>query len=226
MATHTTLRMRRPSPPRDDEDGVAGNERLTGLVGALLVPLLAVEGVTIVYIGRLINVHMYLGMLLIAPIGLKLATTGYRFVSYYAGRSAYRRKGPPPTPLRVLGAALVPITVLMLASGVALMFAGPSDRHVLLPVHKVSFIVWVAFAAVHVLAHLGGAARSVSAESGHPLRQDRAVGPIARRRARLAVITATLLVGVILGLVSVPQFGPWQHRHHDDGAQSARLDSR
>ena len=106
-----------------------------------MIVLLAVEGVTIVRIGQLITLHMFLGMLLIGPIALKLASTGYKFVGYYSGRESYRRIGPPPIGLRALGPAVVITTVVMMLSGVVLLLAGPSSRDSVLPIHKVSFIV-------------------------------------------------------------------------------------
>ena len=58
--------------------GTDGNERLTAIVGALLLVLLAVLGVTIIRIGQLLWLHLFLGLLLIGPVALKLASTGYR----------------------------------------------------------------------------------------------------------------------------------------------------
>ena len=69
--------------------GTAGNEQLTAATGVVLLVGLAVLGVTIVRIGSLLNVHMFLGMLLIGPVALKMASTGYRFVRYY---TANRRR--------------------------------------------------------------------------------------------------------------------------------------
>jgi hypothetical protein len=132
--------------------GAESNERLTASGGAILIVLLAVEGVTIVFIGQLITVHLFLGMVLLGPIALKMATTGYRFFSYYGGRPVYRRKGPPPMPLRLLAPLVVASTLLVMVTGVALLLDGPSSRSSLLPIHKVSFIVWVALTAVHMLA--------------------------------------------------------------------------
>ena len=48
--------------------------------------------------GGLVSAHMFIGMVLIPPVLLKLASTGYRFVRYYTGSQAYRAKGPPPLP--------------------------------------------------------------------------------------------------------------------------------
>ncbi|MGZ4175234.1 MAG: hypothetical protein ACXVUX_03315, partial [Solirubrobacteraceae bacterium] len=60
--------------------GTEGNERLTVLTGALLIVLLAVLGITIVRIGQLLWLHLFLGLVLIGPVALKLASTGYRFM--------------------------------------------------------------------------------------------------------------------------------------------------
>ncbi len=116
--------------------------------------LLAVIGVTIINLRPLLSVHMFVGMLLIGPVALKLASTGYRFVRYYTSNPAYRRKGPPPAALRAIAPIVVLSTIVVLASGVALLFAGPQSRDTLLPIHKVSFFVWVGFTALHVLAYL------------------------------------------------------------------------
>src|SRR6478672_6065648 len=88
--------------------GTAGNERLTAAAGALLIVLLAVIGVTIIQLGPLLSVHMFVGMVLLGPLALKLASTGYRFARYYTANPRYRRKGPPLLPLRLLA----PIVVL------------------------------------------------------------------------------------------------------------------
>ena len=76
--------------------GVDGNARLTALAGAVLLVLLAVEGATILFLRPLLSVHVFVGMLLLGPVALKLASTGYRFVRYYTRqRASTSRKGPP-----------------------------------------------------------------------------------------------------------------------------------
>ena len=129
----------------------------------MLFVLLAVLGVTIVRIGQLTWLHLFLGLLLIGPLALKLASTGYRFARYYTGAPAYRRKGPPPAALRVMAPLLVVDTLVIFGSGVALLFAGPSSRQSLMPIHKISFFVWLALASLHVLGHLGDLANGLVA---------------------------------------------------------------
>jgi hypothetical protein len=50
--------------------GAEGNERLTVMTGAVLLILLAVECYTILRIGRLLTLHVFLGMLLLGPVAL------------------------------------------------------------------------------------------------------------------------------------------------------------
>jgi hypothetical protein len=74
--------------------GVAGNEILTSSVAAVLTVLLVIEGVTILRLGSLLVPHMVVGLMLIPVVGLKLGSTGYRFLRYYSHAPAYREKGP------------------------------------------------------------------------------------------------------------------------------------
>jgi hypothetical protein len=142
--------------------GGDGNERLTVLTGIVLFVLLAALGVTILRIHPLIWEHLFIGLLLLGPVALKLGSTGYRFVRYYTRDPVYRRKGPPPPFLRLLGPLVVLSTVVVFASGVALLLLGPSSRSTLLLVHKASFFVWLALTAVHVLGHLPEVARALN----------------------------------------------------------------
>lgn len=203
----------RPATPEDE--GVAANSRLTALTGALLLAPLALEGLTILRIGQLVWLHMFVGLLLIAPIALKMASTGYRFAGYYARRAAYVRKGPPVMPLRLMAIPLVASTIAVLITGVLLLLDGPGSRDRLLVWHKVSFIVWIVFAAIHVLAHLP--------ELVGPVRDDLTPLPtgtpqVGRRGVRLLMLTTAALLGVVIALVALPDYGAWQHaaalRHH------------
>ncbi len=181
--------------------GTGGNERLTVQTGALLFAGLAVLGVTILRIGQLTWLHLFLGLLLIGPVGLKLASTGYRFARYYSHDPAYRRKGPPALPLRLLAPLLVLSTLGVFATGVLLLLLGPSSRSDWMLPHKVFFFVWLAVTAVHVLGHLPemrhgllGARRTrneVLAVAPHAAARRRAFGsPQAERRGLHARSTA------------------------------------
>ena len=115
--------------------------------------LLAAEGATIPFIGQLLGPHIFIGMLLIPPVGLKLGSTGYRFARYYSGNPPYVRKGPPHLFLRLLAPGVVLTTLALFGTGVALLVAGPPSN-TLMFAHKLSFIAWVALMTMHVLGHV------------------------------------------------------------------------
>jgi hypothetical protein len=190
-------------------DGPEGNELLTATNGAVLIVLLAILGLTIVAIGRLLSVHLFVGLVLVGPLALKLASTGYRFTRYYTGAAAYRLKGPPPTPLRLIAPIVVASTLVVVGSGIWLLLAGPGSRDTLLPIHKISFFVWLAFMAIHVLAHLPGVAGA--------LRLDVAgVAPsqgASRQAARTLLLASALVGGLLLAVLLIPEYGAWLHAH-------------
>lgn len=190
--------------------GPAGNEQLTAATGVVLLVLLAALGVTILRIGPLLNVHMFLGMLLIGPVALKMGSTGYRFVRYYTANPPYRRKGPPAIEMRLLAPLVVLSTVVVFATGVALLFAGPSERGALLPLHKVSFVVWLIATGLHVLGHLAELPSALRADrrSGRPW-DDYGSGS----GARAATLAAALVGGLVLAVLVESQFGAWTDFH-------------
>jgi hypothetical protein len=183
---------------------VEANARLTASTSGVLFVLLAAEGVTILRVRGLLGAHVFIGLMLIPPVALKIGSTGYRFVRYYTGNPAYRQKGPPPVMLRLIGPAVVVLTAVVLASGVALLLVPSSSRHTLLELHKLSFVAWFVVTAVHVLGHLGDTARL--APPDWVRRPARALTGAPGRRA--AVITA-LVVGVGLGALLVGRVGPY-----------------
>src|ERR1700761_1523923 len=138
-----TGRARRRLPAALTGGGPDGNEQLTTVTGAILIVLLAVIGFTIPQLRQFISVHLFVGMLLIGPVLLKMASTGYRFVRYYTNNAAYRSKGPPELVLRLIGPIVVLTTVAVFITGVVLLIAGPQHRDPWLLLHKVSFIVWI-----------------------------------------------------------------------------------
>ena len=194
--------------------GTDGNEQLTAIAGVLLLALLAVLGVTIVRIGQLLWLHLFLGLLLIGPVVLKLASTGYRFARYYLASAAYRLKGPPHLLLRGLAPVLVVTTLAVFATGVLLLVDGPGSRDQLLLWHKVSFIVWLVAMAPHVLGHL--------VELPAALRLRRNAGPTAMGggAGRAIALASAIAGGAVLAIVLLPDFAAWTaaaghfHHHH------------
>jgi hypothetical protein len=206
-----------PAAPRRAADPTAGNERLTGITAVVLLVLLAVEGVTIVFLRPLLSVHLFVGLVLIPPVALKLASTGYRFARYYSRSEPYRRRGPPPAALRATAPLVVATTVIVLASGVWLLLAGPQSRDTVLPIHKVSFIVWLAVITIHVLGHVAALPRIVSAEYVRG-------GRGRDWRGRQLALAVALVAGVAVAVTLVPRFGAWEqaHRFRFDGGAGAQ----
>lgn len=189
-----------------EPQGVAGNRRLTGASGALLLVLLAVEGVTVLRVRQLITLHVFLGVLLIGPVLLKSGSTAYRFLRYYSGSDAYRSKGPPHPVLRVLGPVVILTSLVLLGSGVGLLAVRPGRGGLLLLTHKASFVLWFAVMTVHVLAHLREAVRDAWLELKPS--DDAPRG----RSLRLTVIGLSLVAGVGAAAALLPTASPWLHR--------------
>jgi hypothetical protein len=176
----------------------------------VLLALLAALGVTIVRIGQLLNVHLFLGMALIGPVALKMGSTGYRFVRYYTANPPYRSKGPPALEMRLLAPLVVISTVVVFASGVVLLAVGPSSRSTWYPIHKDSFFVWLGATSLHVLGHL--------ADLPTALRADRRGGPWSGsgsgRGGRAITLAGALVAGLVLALLVEGQFGAWTGLHN------------
>ena len=194
--------------------GAAGNLRLTSLVGIVLLVLLAIEGATIPWIRPLLSVHIFVGMLLLGPVALKLATTGYRFARYYTGGPEYVREGPPAPLMRLLVApVLVLSTVTLFATGVVLL-AIPHGGTVS-ALHKASFIVWFGAMAIHVLAYTVRALKRV--------RWDLSGRRVPGRALRLAVSGLAVVAGVGIAVATYPLANPWFHRHDGFERDGAKL---
>lgn len=225
-ATHTATDRAQPrSAWRRRADlfggGIGGNEQLTAMAGVILVVLFAVLGVTIVRIGQLIWLHLFLGLLLLGPVALKLASTGYRAARYYLRAAVYVAKGPPMLALRAMGPLFVALTAIVFASGIVLLFEGPRNRATWLLIHKVSFIVWLVLMGLHLFAHLPGMPRALRAARPAPpdssldgWRDDGAAG-------RWIALVGAVIGGVVLAIVLIPHFSLWTapgafpHHHHD-----------
>lgn len=181
--------------------GSDGNRRLTAAVGAVLVVVLAAEGVTLAFLDRLEPVHVLLGIALIPLVVLKLASVSYRAARYYAGAAPYRRAGPPRLVLRALAPLVVVSTAALLATGVALAVAGP-QAHGIHFLHQASFVVWLGATSLHVLGHLRALPRLALADWRR--RQD-VPGSLWRRTLPASV----LLGGVLAGAAALALLPAW-----------------
>jgi hypothetical protein len=204
MASRLTPRR---SPRRARFGGVEGNEILTSATAVVLIALLVAEGLTIVDIRGFLTEHMFIGMVLIPPVLLKLASTGYRFVRYYMGSRPYRAKGPPVLPLRLLAPVLVASTIAVLATGVVLLADGHKSDTVLW-IHQASTVVLAAVIAVHVLAYIPRVIRSVRTDWSAARRE---AVPGAGLRGML--LAAAVGGGAALALAVLPVIDAWHGGH-------------
>lgn len=201
-----------------NDDGVDGNARLTGMVGAVIFVLLAVEGFTIRGVAEHLTLHVFIGILLIPLIVLKSASTGYRIVQYYRGNGAYVRRGAPPLLLRVLGPFVVVLSLAVVATGVLAILSGRGTRW--LPIHKVTFIAWFVVMTVHVLGHF--------VETTHLAAAD-VVGKkrIPGGTSRVVVVVTALLLGIALAMGTRDLANHWHHdRFEKSGTVNASQISR
>lgn len=183
--------------------GVEGNRRLTSTSATVLIVLLAAEGATLLRIGQLISVHVFVGMLLIPPVTLKLCSTGYRFARYYRADALYRAAGPPPPLMRYVIAPMVVLSTLALfATGVALIVLGRDNAGIVGGLHKASFIFWVGAMTIHVLGHLAKLPTVATADLRRATR-------IPGTRLRAGLLAAVLIGGIALAVLTLPLATSW-----------------
>jgi hypothetical protein len=214
-----TGRSHRDDPVLTGTGGPAGNARLTAWTGAVLLVLFLVELGTLLDVTGLISWHVVVGVLLVPPALLKTGSTGWRIVRYYSRSAVYRRAGPPPMVLRVLGPLVVLGTLAVLGSGLALLALGQdASLHPFLSVfgyqvsaltvHQASFIVWAVVTGLHTLGRLVPATRLITG---------RAVVPGAV--ARIITLTGIAAVAVLAAVLIYDASSSWvaqpiEHHHH------------
>lgn len=209
-----TARAHRSDPTLARTGGPAGNAQLTAWLGLALLVLFVAEAGTLLDIAGLISWHITIGLLLIPPSLAKTATTGWRILRYYTGHGSYRRAGPPPVLLRLLGPLVILGTSAVLASGTLLIGVGPTAAfrpwfailgHGFSPLtlHQGSAILWAGATALHLLARFVPALRLVVTGGRHP-----AVPGLSGRV--MAVIGTAAAAGVTAILV-LDGSGAWTH---------------
>ena len=201
-------RYREDGYQHDSTGGAEGNERLTALTGSVLLVLFAAEGLTILSVHQLLTLHFFLGMLLIGLVALKVCSVLYRFVRYYTGAEEYRTKGPPAPLLRILGPIVMITSLTVLGTGIMLAIVGPSGVGTWLFLHRASFILWFGAMTVHVLAYVWRLPRLIGSDLATQAgRQAQEV--LAGRSARWLLLTASLLTGLLLAVLTVHRTGIW-----------------
>jgi hypothetical protein len=183
--------------------GVLGNERLTAMTGVILLAGFAIEGVTVLEIHRLLLVHVLVGALLIGPVLLKIASTGYRSVKYYTGSLPYVQKGPPAPLLRVLGPLVILTSVAVLGTGIVLSIVGPGNGQWLF-LHKASFILWFGVMTIHVLSYAPRLPRLLSAQPG-----DGGTAGVPGGSVRWLGLAISLAVGIVIAALALQLSAKW-----------------
>jgi hypothetical protein len=205
LVVATLFAVIRPPPDRLAQPmaaSVAANQRLTSLVGGPLFILLVAIAVTVLFLQWLLPEHYLVGFLLIPPLLLKLASTGYRFVRYYTHDPRYRKAGPPPVLLRlVVAPVLVVSTIVVFATGVELWLVGLRFGSVWISAHTVSAVFFVLAAALHSASHL-----RVSAEAGI---QEVAAPAVDDALTRRSLVIASLVLGGVLAAASLLYMAPF-----------------
>ncbi len=207
---HQGVFERRSSPSQAQREqskrhfGTEANARLTSSTALVLLVLLAIEGITVLRVGSLLTLHVFIGMLLVPPVLVKLASTFWRFAKYYARSPAYIEKGPPRMVLRLLGPFVAILTIILFASGILLLFVSHSWRANLLALHQASFILWFGCMTVHVLGHLK---ETTQLSTKDFVRRTRV--QVAGSQWRQLAIVSSLVGGVVLAFVTLPAVGTW-----------------
>jgi hypothetical protein len=192
-----------------------GNKRLTSSTGLVLLVLLAVETLTTLALRTYLNVHLFLGLVLLPPVALKLASTSWRFARYYTRNEPYVLAGPPRMLLRMLAPLLVASTLALFGTGVVMIVVGHRGGE-LRTLHTFSFVAWGVLIVVHVLAYL----THVLHDGTMDWRRS-AVDVVDGVRSRRALLVGTLLAGVVLASATLPAqrtvLRHGGHRNHHEG---------
>ena len=218
-------RHQRGNPVHPISGGPAGNARLTAWLGAVLLVLFVAELATLLSVDGLLSWHIVIGTLLVPPALAKTGSTGWRIVRYYTGHRAYRKAGPPPLVLRVLGPLVVLSTLAVLGTGLALIALGPDAgrtpllsllgyRVSALTLHQGTFLIWAAVTGLHTLGRLVPALRILGVRTP-------ADDFVPGGRPRGVVLLTTVLVAALTAMVVLTLSGSWltadlhQHRGHE-----------
>jgi hypothetical protein len=193
-----------------------GNARLTTVVGVLVLVPVLVELLTIpLGIHSHMSLHVFVGLALIPPVLLKLASTGWRFTRYYTRQRDYLEHGAPQLAMRLLAPLFVVATIVLFSSGVAM---GVLHGHALViarRLHGPASVVWIVLFGIHALVYLKRALIDSRREVTD------AEPPVPGRRWRGYVIAAALAAGLVIGAATVPAQHHWvnlRRDHHEHRA--------
>jgi hypothetical protein len=181
---------------------VAANQRLTALNGALLYLLFVMIAITVLFIRGLLVVHFLVGVALLPPLGLKLFTTGERFLRYYASDRDFRLAGAPSLFLRfAVAPALVASTIVVMGSGLELWAFADRFGSWWVTAHTLSAAAFMLALLVHLLAHLRQSALSSVQEVSRACDEG--------ARARRSVLIGCVILASALALASLSYMTPF-----------------
>ena len=174
------------------------------MTGAVLLVLFVAECLTLLNLGNLLTLHVFLGMLLLGPVGLKIGSTLWRFTRYYTGSAAYVRKGPPAPLQRVTGPFVVLTTVAVLGTGIMLITEGNGPGGgPWIQLHHMSFLLWAVFMIIHLASHVPKLPRMLSG------RADNARHLLAARATRWLLLSGSLAGGLGLAFATYHLSAKW-----------------
>jgi hypothetical protein len=192
-----------------------GNERLTASAGLVLIVLTVIELATLLLgLQRFLSLHVFVGIVLLPPVALKLASTGWRFTRYYTRAAAYRAKGAPQLVMRLMAPLLVAATIVLFGSGVAMGFLHGHSLRLARQLHGPASVVWMLLVGVHVLVYLKRALVS-SKEDVDPTSRSAVRGASARN----LILAAAVLTGLVVGLGTITVQHRWLHLPAKHGRQ-------
>lgn len=192
-----------------------GNERLTAIAGLTLIVLSGVEYLTLLLgLQRFLSWHVFVGFVLLPPLALKLASTGWRFMRYYTRNVDYREKGAPQIVMRLLAPLLVGFTILLFGSGVAMGLVHGQALALARRIHGPAAFCWTLLVGAHVLVYLRRALWSTR-EDLVPRTRRAVAGAV----GRMVALGAAVAAGVVLGMATLPAQHHWlhlppKHDHH------------
>jgi hypothetical protein len=182
----------------------AGNERLTAMTGSVLLVLFAAECLTLLELGNLLTLHVFLGMALLGPVGLKIGSTLWRFTRYYTGSAPYVRKGPPAPLQRVTGPFVIVTTVAVLGTGIMLIVEGNGPGGwSWISLHRLSFLAWAAVMVIHLASYVPKLPGILSGQAYH------ARHLLAARATRWLLLCGSLAAGLAIAFATYHLSGDW-----------------
>jgi hypothetical protein len=171
---------------------VFGNRALTSWAGLLLLPGLAVVALSGLVFRNFWQLHYIAGLSLIPLLLVKLGSTTYRALSYYARRAVYRAAGAPEWIGRLLAPALIASTIVAMATGIW-MWSQHSEAQPWAKLHVLSVLAMGACVGLHLLLRTPVSLQAVARDGVAALRHN-------APRIRIALVGIALAIGLVVGL--------------------------